>query len=1142
VKRVQKERSAVSDEDNRRYLAEAHQNLASFDLLHPKPQGEAVRTRKDLEERITQLASLQKAREDHGTILDVVAWFDGRLWRAAIGTRKDGDLTDAPALANFAAERKCASFGELEQMNYCLNVFDEGHVVSIVCDISSHGTHAAGICAACHPDEPARNGVAPGAQIISLKIADTRLDCMETGMGLARAFAHCVKAKVDLINLSFGEGASPAAVGRVVELAQRVVQQHGIIFVTSAGNDGPGLSTMGAPATGSDSFVCVGAHVSPPAMESQYSMLKNLASTPYTWTSRGPTQDGSLGVTICAPGSAITSIPNWTLSGAQLMNGTSMASPNACGGLALVCSALKAAAASWSPASILRGIKASALPLPSADQFAIGSGMIQVESCYEHMMTYRDVAYQDVAFNVSVPGRGRGIYLREPHESSTSKVFLVKVDPHYREFDSSLNRSKIDLELNIALVSSVSWVKAPTYFVLPAAGRSFSVSVDPSGLQQGEAHLGFVSGFDTSRPQQGALFKVPVTVIRAVAPTSCPQSQEPSFIRKMSVRCSPGSLHRTFAAIPAGCTWAEFTLITKAFDGSARTMVLHVIQDVPHVPGTKTNQDSIFRFTVAGTQKKSFRVESPGTLEVTLGQYWNCLGDTEADLEICFYGITPEVTKLMLSADNPIASANVLSGPGAVTVKPTASLNTHRTSLRPTSAKIQPGGERDLYMEGKRVYDLVLEYALKLEEDGEVTPQALLLNDRLYESVFEGQMIMIYDSNKRFVGSTDCWPTPLKMKKGEYVARLQVRHDDAPLLEKLKTMPLSIDRKLEKPITIKAYPSFNNAITAQGEFGEVKVKGGVRTAIFFTLPVDEKLPDTVKPGDQLLGPVGFGEPSFPVTGKKCRGGYTVSFVVTVPKAEEKKEAAEDDDLRTSEEKLSDAMRDAQIEHLKTLRKWATRDEHRALMNRLLQEYSRHLPLYLERILAIEEIKDPDLVNQEKEIAAHHQKENVVTAVLGLWETENIVSAVDEMLDQIDLRALAAHLGRRVDKDDRKAVQAGKEWDKTRDAVVQGLTKKLIHVAKNEGKMQVVTAFKELSCWVDTTEAKHARVVMLYERALGHLGLSLSALNKEIGEEKAAKRELLEERADLLEQLGWMTWAEQERQSLSIKFPKAYSRF
>lgn len=260
------------------------------------------------------------------------------------------------------------------------------------------------------------------------------------------------------------------------------------------------------------------------------------------------------------------------------------------------------------------------------------------------------------------------------------------------------------------------------------------------------------------------------------------------------------------------------------------------------------------------------------------------------------------------------------------------------------------------------------------------------------------------------------------------------------------------------------------------------------------------------------------------------------YSVSAPKAEDKKADDDDDDHRTPQEKLRDAIRDAEIKHLEALRKWATRDEHNSLLERLLKSHHKHLPLHLEKLKGLEEIKDPDAQTAlEKEPARLH----------------HIVTAVDEMMEVIDLNALAAHLGRRIDPDDKKAVRTGKEWDKTKDAVIQGLTRKLTALAKinkahgyvhEDHRHKVTHAFKALSHWADVTEAKHARAVMLYEQAVGHLGLALAALNKEIGEEKAPKRELLEERADLYELLGWQSWADQERVSLSVKFPKQYSRF
>lgn len=108
----------------------------------------------------------------------------------------------------------------------------------------------ASIAAACFPDDPDKNGLAPGAQIVSITIGDNRLGSMETGTALMRAMIRVVSQvdyKVDVINMSYGEHAHWTHSGRLGEMISEVVNKYGIIWVVSASNNGPALSTIGSP-------------------------------------------------------------------------------------------------------------------------------------------------------------------------------------------------------------------------------------------------------------------------------------------------------------------------------------------------------------------------------------------------------------------------------------------------------------------------------------------------------------------------------------------------------------------------------------------------------------------------------------------------------------------------------------------------------------------------------------------------------------------------------------------------------------------------------------------------------------------------------------------------------------------------------
>jgi tripeptidyl-peptidase-2 len=184
-----------------------------------------------------------------------------------------------------------------------------------------------------------------------------------------------------------------------------------------------------------------------------------------------------------------------------------------------------------------------------------------------------------------------------------------------------------------------------------------------------------------------------------------------------------------------------------------------------------------------------------------------------------------------------------------------------------------------------------LEYSFKLAEDTEVTLQALFLNDKLYESVFESQLIMVYNHAKRYMGCSDAWPEALKLKKGAYTAILQVRHEDTVLLKQLEALPISLDRQLAKALDLQVHSSYNAAVEAGKGLGAVKQQGHTRMALFVSIPVAEKLPEGVSPGDTLLGQVHYAqdEPRAKPRGKHARGGHAVHFNVDVEPAKDPKE-------------------------------------------------------------------------------------------------------------------------------------------------------------------------------------------------------------------------------------------------------------
>lgn len=119
-------------------------------------------------------------------------------------------------------------------------------------------------------------------------------------------------------------------------------------------------------------------------------------------------------------------------------------------------------------------------------------------------------------------------------------------------------------------------------------------------------------------------------------------------------------------------------------------------------------------------------------------------------------------------------------------------------------------------------------------------------------------MTQVYDANKRFYYATDAFEPGKALKAGKYVAKVQVRHDDVSLLEKLKDTSAVIETTLSKAIDLAVYGSYTQAVVGGAKFTAKVFKGG-KTGVVY-LGVDAKaFPSYATPGSWASGTLHMGK-------------------------------------------------------------------------------------------------------------------------------------------------------------------------------------------------------------------------------------------------------------------------------------------
>ena len=294
--------------------------------------------------------------DDAGPVYDLLAWKDGDNWFVAVDNDQDGNLGEEPALGQYRATGDWATLGDEALLNYCVSVEDDGARVQFFFDTHGHGTHVAGIVGAYEGPGGRMNGIAPGVEFVSIKVGDGKFGGSTYGASISKAIDYAVEMGCQVANISFGgpsfyaDGLEPG--GWVIEEATK----RGLMVVTSAGNEGPALSTIGAPGT-NEWAISVAAAVWPDTAKVNYSALNPAAPLLFDFSSRGPLPTGSIGVDFAAPGAALSALPSWGLSKGENWNGTSMAAPQLSGFLALMRCAARAEGLNDSPARMERAMR-----------------------------------------------------------------------------------------------------------------------------------------------------------------------------------------------------------------------------------------------------------------------------------------------------------------------------------------------------------------------------------------------------------------------------------------------------------------------------------------------------------------------------------------------------------------------------------------------------------------------------------------------------------------------------------------------------------------------------------------------------------------------------------------------------------------
>ncbi|MDA1114130.1 MAG: S8 family serine peptidase [Planctomycetota bacterium] len=805
---------------------------------------------------------------DPGVVYDVVVFERGGKWKVVIDSDEDGDLDEETALGTFRETGDWATLGDSSNMNYAVSVADDGNLTTLLFDTHGHGTHVAGIIGSYEGPNGRLNGIAPGVELVAIKIGDGKFGGSTSGFAVAKALDMAVEAGCQIANMSFG-GPSFYADGDepdswvIDEAAKR-----GLILVTSAGNEGPALTTVGSPGTTESAF-SIAAGVWPNTQKVNYGSLNPSQPVLFDFSSRGPLPNGDIGVDFTAPGAALSALPSWTLSKGENWNGTSMAAPQMAGCVALLRCAATQEGLAQSPARIYRAFRLAAEKLPQHDWVEVGHGAIDMERSLVALRNLAEGPAGEQSFTVSINnpfGVGEGIYLRglpskEPFERR------INITPDFALEDSNASRS--DFLRTFRLVSESTWVQVPDAMYTSSQGSGFNARINPESLEHG-LYSTRILAYDDSKPENaGPDLVIPVTVVVPMEVNELGEAWN-------QFELGPGDLGRTFLQVPHG----------------ANVVHLRVTQNGGGENEFRTGAGSVSGFLYAGDRQRRGRmilsdnesyettipVEAGTVLEYAMGARWSTNVKAEVGLHFRFEGVQPQYAEFEVPAGQEtgfFGFASYLRDADGLSVS--ASIDGVASPVV-ADMKIIEDPIRSTIMGGHGMFQGIVEWDAEVPEG---TSKVSMFTPRSIQTTEwrEDLALEIFDEADAIFGRFIAFETETdlgNMPAGKYHFRLSYPSLGAAALEaRFAGAEL---RFYNSPGSMTLYPDLKSAISETGASSRLSIPFGGARSSFARMPELESLDDgqryfgsvSVKSGSNTLVtvPLSIDRPTAPLTGPK----------------------------------------------------------------------------------------------------------------------------------------------------------------------------------------------------------------------------------------------------------------------------------